>query len=57
LEIGKNYFCAEKIDHKPFFIDNVNDKILINCAKEIKKLHDIKINKNTKIKTPNFLDT
>lgn len=57
LEIGKNYFCAEKIDHKPFFTDNVTDNILINCAKEIKRLHDIKINKNNKIKTPNFLDT
>lgn len=57
LKTGKNYFCVEKINHKIFNTEKASEKIIINCAIEINRLHNIKINKNTNLKIPNFYDT
>lgn len=57
FETGKNYFCVEKIDHKVFDTKKVSEKIIINCAIEINRLHNIKIKKDTNLKIPNFYDT
>ncbi|BDV03799.1 MAG: hypothetical protein HPPSJP_5200 [Candidatus Hepatoplasma scabrum] len=57
LEIENNYFCTKIIKHKAFKTEEVKDQILINCAKEIYRLHNIKIKNNTKLREPNFLKT
>lgn len=57
LETGENYFCVEKIDHKIFKTEKISEEIIINCAIEINRLHNIKILKSTNLKIPNFYDT